>query len=427
MSGERSRRTARGSMLSALLLAAAFGPAPAPAQETLQDLLRANRQVMTVGEDGRLNGAGADLLLAAGREAQFFLIGEEHGVAEIPLVAGALFLELVPYGYRHLAIETGDGLAEALNRALVEDPEGGAYRAFLERHWPGAPFYSWRQDAELLRTAVAAAGNRGDVLWGLDYDVMADRFALQRLRDLAPGGAARDAVEAAISEADTAFSRALAEKNPGLLFMFGGPEAVYGELRAAIAPEPGSEADRILHLMEETRAINALFMTGRGYESNHRRALLNKARFMSYLTEAAAGGTDLPRVMLKFGASHMVRGRNLVDVFDLGALASELAEAHGGRSFGVMMAGGAGTKRAVIDSTVMRTIEAPVEFAAVEWARPFFEAADPDRWTVFDLRPLRPRIARLEGLHDTTVRLLYGFDAFVVLSGSGPQSGLLER
>jgi len=405
--------------LAAVLPALALFAAPLAGQDSLTALLRANAYPMQADADGRLSGAGAELLLAAGRDAQFFLVGEEHGVAEIPRVVAGLFRELAPAGYRHLAIETGEFLAAELNRRVLADATGASYAGFVREHFPGAPFYNWREDAALLRTAVQTAGGREDVLWGLDYDIVADRYTLRRLRDIAPTPRARAAAEAVIARADSALRQALATRNPGLLMMFGGPDDVYARLREAYAPQPGSEADRIIRLMETTREINGYWGRGEGYLSNFHRARLNKRQLMRYLDAAAARDDRMPRVMMKFGSSHMVRGRSFTHVFDLGTLASEIADVNGSRSFGVLMLGGEGTMHAVIDPRVFRSVEAPVEVEP--WARPFYDAADAHRWTVLDLRPLRARIPRLGTLPDQTLQVLYGFDAVVILSGSGPQ------
>jgi len=409
--------------MAAVLAALAVTTPRLHAQDSLVALLRANAHPMQAAADGRLTGPGAELLVAAGRDAQFFLIGEEHGVAEVPRVAAGLFRELAPAGYRHLAIETGEWLAGALNQAVLADTTGAAYTAFLRGNYPGAPFYGWREDAAFLRSAIQAAGGRPDVLWGLDYDILADRYTLRRLRDIAPTPAARAAAEAVIARADSALAHALSARDPRSLMMFGGPDDVYATLRRAYAPAPGSEAERIIALMERTRDINGAFMRGEGYRSNYDRAQLNKRSFMRLLDQATAREGRMPRVMMKFGASHMVRGRSFTNVFDLGTLASELADAHGGRSFGVLMMAGEGSRQAVIDPRVFRSGESPVEVEA--WARPFHAAADPARWTVIDLRPIRARIPRLGDLPDDTRRVLYGFDAVVVLSGSGPQHDLV--
>jgi len=408
--------------MAAVLPALALSTAPLAAQDSLVALLRANAHPMQAGADGRLSGPGAELLLTAGRDAQFFLIGEEHGVAEVPRVVAGLFRELAPAGYRHLAIETGEFLAAELNRRVLADANGAAYAAFGREHFPGALFYNWREDAALLRTVIAAAGGRQDVLWGLDYDIVADRYTLRRLRDIAPTPRARAAADAVIARADSALRQALATQNPGLLMMFGGADDVYAPLRAAYAPEPGSEADRIIRLMETTRQINAYWGRGEGYLSNLQRARLNKQQLMHYLDAARAGDGRMPRVMMKFGATHMLRGRTLTDVFDLGTLASEIADVNGSHSFGVLMLPGAGTLHAVVDPRVFRSVEAPVEVEP--WAMPLYAAADPARWTVLDLRPIRARIPRLGTLPAETLQVLYGYDAVVILSGSGPQHDL---
>jgi len=409
--------------VSSVLTVALVTPV-AQAQDSLVVWLKANAHTMSATADGTLTGAGAELLTRAGGEAHFFLIGEEHGVAEIPRIACALYKALIPAGYRHLAVEIGDALAEETNRLLARDPSGGTLLAFQKQHWPGLPFFSRREEADLLATAVAASGGRRDVLWGLDYDILADRYALRRLREIAPSARARQVADSVIALADSGLAQAMAQKNPGLLMMFGGPAGVYAELRKAYSPRAGSEADRILSLMETTRAINQLFVARRGLESNDERARWNKQRFMTYLRAASDRNGVPPKVMLKFGASHMVRGRSLTNVFDLGTLASEIADVHSSRSFGIFIVGGAGTRHAVTDPTVMRSVPAPVDFARAAWARPFFEAADSTAWTVFDLRPIRSRIPRLGPLDDSLMRVLYGFDAFVVLSGSTPQTDL---
>lgn len=416
----RPRRAPLAAVLAALALAA-----PLAAQDSLAAVLRANAHAMRMEPDGTLSGPGAELLVTAGRDAQFFLVGEEHGVAEVPRVTGALFRALAPAGYRHLAIETGDGLAAELNRRVLADTTGAAYTAFLRDHFPAAPFYGWREDAAMLRAVIHAAGGRPDVLWGLDYDIVADRYALRRLRELAPTDRARALADSVIAVADSSLRMALSTPNPGLLMMFGGPEGVYAPLRQAYAPAPGSEADRIIRLMEETRAINGYWERGQGYQSNLARARFNKRQLMRYLDEATARDGQMPRVMMKFGFSHMVRGRGVTQVFDLGTLASELADVNGGHSFGVLMLPGAGSAQAVTDPRVFRSMEVPVEVPA--WAQPFYAAADPGQWTVIDLRPFRARIPRLGTLPDATLRVLYGFDAVVILSGSGPQHDIELR
>ena len=398
-------------------------PLAAVAQEgdPLGDALRANRYVVELRE-GALAGEGGELLVREGRASQLFLIGEEHGVAETPALTAALFRALAPAGYRYLAIETGDGLAAALeSRARAPDPMT-ALTAFYRRHWPGAPFYTLRPEAELLVAAVEAGGT----LWGLDYDIVADRYALDRLLALADAPAEREAAIRAKAVADSALDRAMREGNPGRIMMFGGPPSVLAELRQAFDPAPGTEEDRIIALLEETRAINQHWVDGDGWRSNHRRARWNTRQLGRLWREAWERDGAPPRVMMKFGASHMVRGRSFTDVFDLGSAAGGIADALGAESFHLMVAGGAGSRHAVMDPTVMVYRPAPAAIQTAEWAREFFEQADRERWTLFDLRPLRPLAAagRLGALPEKLERVIHGFDAFLILTGSGPAAML---
>ena len=402
----------------------------APAGDSaLRAALVQRRATLSVDSAGRIGGAGGAMLVDAGRRAQFFLVGEEHGVAENPRLVEALFRALAPAGYRHLAIETGDAVAAELNRrALAADPKAELI-GFVTEHYPGVPFYNLLEEAHLLASVVEAGGRRPDVLWGLDYDVMADRYALRRLRAIAPNAAARSAADRALAVGDSMLRAALAAGNPATVFSFAGPGPVVAELRRAYAPASGSEAERILDNVDETLRINRLWVEGRGYDSNVARSQYLKRQFMryyrGYYPSAAVGGA--PRVMLKFGASHMIRGRTFANSYDLGSLAAELAEADGASAFGVMVIGGRASRHAQFDPRTFGSSPAPGEFVEQAWAKPFYDLADAAQWTVFDLRPLRPLLSSggLGQLSARTTQVIYGFDALVILSGSHPSQPLV--
>lgn len=416
----------RLSLILLALLTATPGSAPAQSPpDSLVALLRTVATPLTLTPAGDLAGPAGEELAARVREARFVLLGEEHGVAEVPRLTEALWRAGRGPGNRHLAIEVGEQVAARLEAALRADTTGEAYRRFIGDHWPGAPFYFWREDATLLRAVIRSTPGRRGVLWGLDYDIMADRHAMTRLRMLAPGREARRLVDSAVAVMDSAFARALGDQNPGLFYMFGGSPALFRRLRNGIRPATGSEADRIVGLMEETLAINQLFLAGRGYESNLRRSSLLKRQFLRMYDSTSAATGQPPKVLLKFGADHMLRGLNPSNQFDLGTLLPDLALADGGLTLSLLVMGGAATRHAQIDPRVLRSVEVPVETAQSEWARPFVEAADQAQWTVFDLGALRPEVQRLGALPPDFRQVLYGVDLVVVLSGSGPQHDLL--
>src|SRR5262245_31159825 len=93
----------------ALLIALAAAAAPAAPDETPDSLfaraLGANRYALAL-EGERLAGPGAAFLVSSAAGTQFFVLGEDHNVAEIPPLTAALFPELhEKYGYDYFADE----------------------------------------------------------------------------------------------------------------------------------------------------------------------------------------------------------------------------------------------------------------------------------------------------------------------------------
>jgi hypothetical protein len=405
-----------------------FATAVRAQEDSLTVRLRATAGTVAVDPAGELSGGGGEFLRALVRRSQFTMIAEEHGIVEVPRLAEALWREARRSGYSHFAIETGEQLAIRLEGALRADANDVAYLEFLKRHWPGAPFFNWREDAALLRAVINSTPGQRGVLWGLDYDIIADRHALARLRDLAPSRDARRVADSAIVVADSALERAMREKNPGRIMMFGGDSAVFSRLRASYRPRPGSEADRILTLMDSTLRINLLFLSGKGYESNLSRSRLLKRQFWRFYDSTRAATRKEPKVMLKFGAAHLQRGRNFVNTYDLGSFLPELAEKSGGEALSIYVVGGPGTQRAQIDPRVMTSMNIPVQALAPAWAKPFVDAVDPERWTVYDLRALRAMGNRqLNTLAPEVQQIIFSFDAMVVLSKSSPQHDLVSE
>jgi hypothetical protein len=124
------------------------------------------------------------------------------------------------------------------------------------------------------------------------------------------------------------------------------------------------------------------------------------------------------------GGSHLVRGLNMTDTFDLGTLVPELLAASGGKSFHLMVLPGPGTQTASLD---------PTKFVYVPGNRDqygkgmelFDQAIIPGKFTLFDTAPLRP-IA--DSYYDDVPlpiwRVIHGFDAVLVLTGSHASANL---
>lgn len=406
--------------------ARAAEPAAAPPKPSLAERMAAKVPNCRhrLGFDGRaFSGPGWELLVEEGRKAQFFMLGEEHGLAENARLAARLVEALAPAGYQRLALEISPPMARELDRALAS---GGvdALSAYYARHETAVAFYGMREEAEFLAAARRVLPQGEQAIWGLDYEVAADRRLIALLKAKPkPAAAAR-----ALSELDAASAADWAEyrktKNPGMIFSFHGDPALVARLRAAW-PRPDVEAGWILDTLQSTLEINRYWTLNEGWRSNQRRCELMRANFLRYWRGERARG-HAPKTLFKFGASHMMRGVSMTEVIDVGTLIAELGALEGGGSFNILVVGGPGAKHAVFNPVAFRYEVAPVDAADEEGLQPIVSATFADSFSVVDLRQLRPLVtaSRAKGADPELVKVVHGFDAMVVMPNATASANL---
>lgn len=379
-----------------------------------------NRAAVSPAKCG-LQGKGGDAIILAAVDAQFTVIGEAHGVAQVPEFAGALYCRLAQSGYRHLAIEVSPPVATALEQAARRGLNG--VKDFGERYFPGAPFYMLSEEAQLLVRVLRETPDSNGVLWGLDYDVSAEGFIGHRLVELT----ARQGRQAAdfLAAAKASYTAALARGNPGAVFSFAGEPERLEELRRTIRPKEGSETDGLLDVLDATLSINREWLAGRGYNSNVLRSTNLRRNFVDHFVRAS-GAQQNPRALVKLGAAHAYRGRNPSNTFDVGSLLPELASLSGSSAVGILVVAGPGSQQSLFNPATFDYAPVGNVYGGSAWMRPFYEASGSSGWTLFDLRALRPLAAagRLGTLSSATTQAIYGFDFMVVLGGSTPATPL---
>lgn len=384
-----------------------------------------NRYTLAL-EDGRLKGAGADLLFKEAEAAQFFLIAEDHGIMELPQLTAALFRQINAYGYDHFAIEAGPITARQLEKLASSPRSQQDFADFNRRNPFSLPFYFWKEEAGLLETVVNAPGRKLKTLWGLDQEfVMSTKLHLKRLVELAPNRQARRVVEEYNQKAQTEFNRMVESKNPSIVFMASATADDFKRLRAALDPKPGSEAAEILDEMQESWEIYTKQFRGQVYEANDQRAQLMKRHFMRYYNDALREEKSPPKVLFKFGMNHMKRGRSFINVFDVGSFVPDLAFTNGMKSFHLLVVGAGGTQNAYLPfvgneadkNRKYDVVKVLKDYASVD-VKPLIAAAAEDKsWAVIDLRPLRSLITnrKLENIDKGLEELIYGYDAALII------------
>jgi hypothetical protein len=402
-------------------LAVSVLAAQSAAQDTaLTRLLIANRHDIRI-TDGVLAGAGGRFLVDEGRKSRFFLAGEEHGVGQMPQVIQALLAELRPAGYNTLAIEISSLQGERLNAFTGKPGLHAALDSMIAPWLTTIPFYSVAEDRAMLEAAMSPLGAAAPMrVWGLDYEISADRYYLAELESLAPP-AGKAAVRRARDVADKGFLSVPIEKNPAKLFAWSATDSMFTALRAAFAPAVPPRAKHIIDVFQRSAEINRLFMTGESYKSNLLRAQFLRENFATALSAAESRG-EKPRVLLKFGGNHLMRGMTEVNTLDLGTAATIVAESRGERAFNLLILGGSGSKAARLNILTLQNEATPsgeVDGAAYAWLRP---ALADTGWSLFDLGAVRAAWLRVRAraLSVSQERMVHAFDAILVLTGSGP-------
>jgi hypothetical protein len=397
-------------------------PAQRLLAERITEAAAANRQRLEF--DGKkFSGPAWESLIAEGKRAQFFLLGEEHGIAENPKLTAALFTALTPDSYARFMIEVSPPMATALDEAARDGVEG-LQKMFAT---PGSEpaFYGMAEEAAMLAQVRAAVQGEAPVFWGADYEVGGDRLLIATLENKSRPTAADAALAALRAASDAAWAQYQDTRNPQFIFSFAGDPALARSLRDAW-PGRDAETSAILDTLEETLAINRLWVDGQGFASNERRSAFMRRNFIAgWQAEKAAGRR--PKVFAKFGASHLVRGRNNSEVYDLGTLLPEAAALEGGHAFHLLLLPGVGASTAVFNPSTWSYDPAPPKDDYMQGLEPILGAAHPDAFTLIDLRPLRPLLGRWrEDTHPELMRVVHGFDALLVMSGSTPSSNLPE-
>jgi hypothetical protein len=142
------------------------------------------------------------------------------------------------------------------------------------------------------------------------------------------------------------------------------------------------------------------------------------------LREERARGSA-PKVMLKAGYNHMIRGPNYVNIFDVGSMTDEVAALGGAgeRAFHIIALPGPGSRQAVLGPGRSFTSVSSDEFdefkAGDQRLTRVLSNANATGHEVIDLRALRPLTMRgLESWNADVVRTIHGYDAAVIWKGA---------
>jgi hypothetical protein len=400
-------------------------PAPAPPQNPrtpqtrLLEALQRNRRPLTMNNGPA--GSGWDWLVEQARDARFTLVGEEHGVAETAQFSAALFTALRGSGYSRMAIELSPPIAEDVEAAARQNGVQGILN-FFSRPNTWSPMYL-REEAQFLAAVINSAPKGERVLWGLDREIFSDRYLISRLEAKVPQRARAAFIR--LKEASTnAWAKYERTRNPDDLFLLAEDPALASTVLAAW-PNPDHESDLIMRTLEASLAVEAAERAGGAWPYMQRRVQWMRSNLAERLKEDQRHGS--PKVMLKFGYSHMIRGANYFNTFDVGAMADEVATLSGDRAFHILVIPGPGSRQAVLGPGRSFVSVSSDEFddfrAGDQRLTRVLSNANATGHEVIDLRAVRPLAMRgLESWNADVVRTIHGYDAAVIWKGAHASS-----
>ncbi|QYU70917.1 hypothetical protein J4558_12735 [Leptolyngbya sp. 15MV] len=325
---------------------------PAAAQETTRTFVEIiSRARLPISfEGGMLSGPGAARVIEAADSAQFVILVESHNDHATPLITGDLFRQLnEAYRFKYLAIEQDPFGMEA---ASTNGRRGRLDQIAVHAcKYPYSYTFATDEELRLLAMAGTISNARIQPVWGIDQ-VFGATAPLEELFRISRGTRAGLLVQELLLDA-----RASEEKRDeegrrdqqNHHFLASGEFELlqrFKQVRKEMKPEAGTRAEALLDALETSAEIYSYFNRAReldeteapiGLRNNWVREDWMKAQFMHHYRAAQAAGDPQPKVLVKAGYWHTVRGRGPGNVFTLGNFLHEFAIANGQKALSVQV------------------------------------------------------------------------------------------
>lgn len=362
---------------------------------TLTRLIRQN-QYPLVQNGTQFSGTGWAKLQQEILKSQLVLIGEDHGLAEIPIFTRAVAQEFKPTLF---VAEIDKYQAQDLSR-LAAQP--GLPLAFQKKHPMALSFYSWAEEFELARYL------RSQNVEFLGIDQVSAFSAGRFYTQLAEKSKDR-AVKSYFSRRATAYQahdRAAFSADLSQITILRQSPATLDSLVAMTK----KESPEVQQMASDYVASARIHQT----QSHQPRVNLMKRNLGMRLSSSQL----LPKTLFKFGSYHVSRGVSLIGgAFDVGNLALNLADVHDQKSLHILVSGKQGKKLSGFNLDDFSKNIVPYSNSEEVFVKPFPVPAGSTAWQVFDMRPVRRALLnkklKLDNLALTSI--IIGYDYVVII------------
>lgn len=386
---------------------------------SITDIL-ADHHYELLWQGGVLVGPAAEFLAAEARQAQFFLIGEEHGVGSNLQFATALYKRLRAQNTTHYVTEVGPVSAAHLQH-LAQKPAGEeAFSAFYAQFPFSIPFAWFKEEVALLQAAAQA----GATIMGIDQEfIFSPQWHFHTLHTLTSDSRFKGYLAEWLEIEQNAFQQMSQGTPPDQLdcFMSRPLPPHFDTLYQSFITAQNQPALAVMEALKVSYEIYNHYSQQRYYANNQTRAQTMKRYFTEGYKKQPAGENFL----FKLGANHVKRGHSPMGVQDIGNFVSELAVFNQTHSFHLFVLPLAGAHNVWLPFLPESYQAHPIAesygpaFSSLTTAAPHTQG-----WQLYDLRPLRARHNFWSKETPELKELILGYDAVLMINPVTP-AGLL--
>lgn len=352
---------------------------------------------------GKFSGKGWNLVLQAAQQHKYFLIGEDHGLAEVPRFALALS-QKIPYDV--FVTEIDSITAEVMQRLVRQKPV--TIQRFHHQQPAALSFYSAVEEFALVQQLAQQA----TTFWGLDQvSLFSTGLVLQQLAKQASSEKAKKLALKLAKTSDQLFETAVKTGNYDTLWIFSENKKVFQQLEKTFEKEHPKARQIVRDLLASWHIYSG--------NKHANRVATMKQKLLNYYFVQRQKRATAKKVLFKFGANHVARGKSLFAGYDIGNLVANLAHAEKQKTYHVMIVGKAGTMNTFLPTKGMTTQKFDIAHKkhTLKVLKPFFTQLKGADWGLFDLRPIKKALAKQKVWikNRLLARIIEGYDALVII------------
>ncbi len=349
-------------------------------------------------------GQGGKILENNILESQFFMLGEEHFSPQISEFTNAILPKLKQSNFKYFAVEVGPNSTEKMINLIKEEKSLFDFNTNFYSSYKDIPFpfFDGVKDELFLKTAI----NENFEIWGIDQEFLSSQlFLIDEIYNQSnQKSSLKPHFDSAKQFVVQEFKKYKENKNYPMFTNLLASEI----LKSFFEKCNTDKQQKIITDLTTSWKIYALNEEKKYRENNFTRMQYMKRNFGENY-KVAEKKDSLPKVFIKMGSMHLVRGKNWLGIYDLGNMIKELAYFNGTPSTSINCFARYYKNN---DGTIYDFLE-DEEGKAYQ---PILELAKKDKWVLIETKPILEIVRRDKiKLNKDLEILLTGFD-FVLFS-----------